>query len=66
MFLERFTKENILCELREHGSFSIQYRLMIGGQARPVLLKVASFKEHGDEKLVVGVRAMKERRESRS
>ena len=66
MFLERFTKENILCELREHGSFSIQYRLMIGGQARPVLLKVASFKEHGDEKLVVGVRAMKERRQSRS
>ena len=66
MFLEQFSKENILRELREHGSFSIQYRLMIGGKVRPVQLKVASFKEHGDEKLVVGVRAMKERKKSRS
>ena len=49
-------------EIREHGSFKLQYRLLINGRLRPVTLKLALFKENGEQKIVVGVRAWKERR----
>ena len=48
-------------EIRAHGSFKTQYRLMINGAPRPVTLKAALFKEDEEEKLVVGVRAWRRR-----
>ena len=48
-------------EVREHGNCKIQYRLLINGQIRPVTLKLALFRENGDQKMVVGVRAWKMR-----
>ena len=63
-FQEQFTQENVLRIIRERGSFSIDYRLMVRGEPRPVTLKAALFKEGGTDKLVVGVRAWKERQQS--
>ena len=60
-FKKQFTPENIMREIREQGSFKIQYRLMIGGAPRPVTLKAALFREGEEEKLVVGVRAWQKR-----
>ena len=60
-FSARFTKENILRTIREEGSFHIRYRLMINGKPRAVILKAALFREGEEEKMVVGIRAWKER-----
>ena len=63
-FQEQVTAENVLKEIKEHGKFSINYRLIIKGVPRPVTLKAALFKDGDEEKLVVGVRAWRERRET--
>ncbi len=60
-FREQVTKENVLRQIQEKGKFSIEYRLVIKGVPRPVTLKAALFKEGDEEKLVVGLRAWKER-----
>ena len=60
-FQEQVTQENVLRVIRERGNFSIDYRLIIRGKPRPVTLKANLFKEGGVEKLVVGVRAWKDR-----
>ena len=62
-FQEQVTKENVLRKIRQNGKFSIDYRLIIEGVPRPVTLKAALFTEGGEEKLVVGVRAWRERQE---
>ena len=61
-FQEQVTQENVLREIRLYGSFSINYRLIIKGTPRPVTLKAALFKDGDEDKLVVGVRAWKERK----
>ena len=61
LYLEQFTKENVLEETRKGNVFKMQYRLVIGGQPRPVSLRIAPFKEKGEEKLVAGVRAWRQR-----
>ena len=60
-FRKRFTRENVMRDIREHGAFRIQYRLMIGGEPKPVTLKAALFRDGEEEKLVVGVRAWRKR-----
>jgi polyisoprenoid-binding protein YceI len=55
--------ENVLREIRQNGKFTIDYRLIIKDVPTPVTLKAALFNEGGEEKLVVGVRAWRERRE---
>ncbi len=56
-FLQRFSKENIMREIREHGSFTIQYRLMIDGEPKPVELRIAPFKEGKELRLFAAVKA---------
>ena len=63
-FCEHFTRENVMREIRESGSFRLHYRLMIHGEPRHVSLKIAPFREGEEEKLAVGVRAWVERRQS--
>lgn len=63
-FQEQVTLENVLQEIQQHGSFSINYHLIIKGVPRPVTLKAALFREGGEDKLVVGVRAWKVREKS--
>ena len=55
-FYKAFTKENILKEIEEKGSFHLTYRLLINGEPHPVILKAAKTLENGEEKLIVGVR----------
>ena len=55
-YLERFTKENVLGEIREKGVYRLNYRLVIHGEPKHVTLKIAPFKEGEKEKLLVGVR----------
>ena len=59
-FLERFTKENILRGIREKGMFQIQYRLVINGTPRPIVLKAAKVRESDGEKIIVGVNIVDE------
>lgn len=62
-FQEQVTAENVLKEIRQHGSFGIDYHLIIKGVPRPVTLKAAMFKDGDEEKMVVGVREWKARKE---
>jgi len=56
-FLERFTRENILEQIRREGSFRHHYRLVIQGTPRQVSLKIVPFTENDRTLLLVGVRA---------
>ncbi len=61
MYLERFTREKILAEIREKGAFTMRYRLMAGGRVLSAYLKIVSISENGASRLVAGVRLWKER-----
>ena len=61
-FLERFTRETVMAEIRKNGVFKLQYRLLLGGKAKKVTLKIAPFTAGGEEKLFAGVRAWRDRR----
>ena len=61
-FLEQFQLDRMMREIKENGSCKIQYRLLIDGEVRPVTLKIALFRENGEQKMVVGVRAWRARR----
>ena len=54
-FLEHFTRENILRDIREKGAYRISYRLVINGEPRLINLKAAMVRESDGEKVVVGV-----------
>ncbi len=56
-FLDRFSKENIMREIREKGSFTVQYRLMIDSAPKPVELRIAPFKEGKELRLFAAVKA---------
>ncbi len=53
--LRVFTRENILREIREKGSFLYDYRLCLSGKVIPVSLKATLVHEDDSEKLIVGV-----------
>ena len=55
LFRAQFTQENILRAVREKGLFQIQYRLVINGEPKPILLKAAMVRENEAQKLIVGV-----------
>ena len=61
-YLERFTKDNIMREIRESGAFTMQYRLVMKGEPVPVSLRIAMIEESDGEKLVAGVRAWQTRK----
>ncbi|MBO6210415.1 MAG: EAL domain-containing protein [Schwartzia sp.] len=56
-FLQRFSKENIMRDIRNQGHFTIQYRIMIDGVPKPVELKIAPFKEGKELRLFAAVKA---------
>ena len=60
-FLRRFNRGTILREIRDTGVFKLHYRLMIRGKPRNVTLKIVSFGEGENEKLLAGVRAWRAR-----
>ena len=54
-FFSRFTRENVLTDIRENGLFTLDYRLMIGGVPRFVRLKAALIEEKDGPQLIIGV-----------
>ena len=61
-FREQFTRENVLQHIREDGSFSISYRLMIQGKPKQVTLKAVLPNSGNTDELIIGVRAWKDRK----
>lgn len=62
LYMSRFTKDNVLEEIRQKGVFLLQYRIMSNGEIKEVLLKIVSVKENGNDKLIVGLRLWKSRK----
>ncbi|MGX8705107.1 MAG: EAL domain-containing protein, partial [bacterium] len=63
LYLEKFTKENILREIRENGMFHMEYRIIINDVPEPISLRIAPIHESDGDKLVVGLRLLRERHE---
>jgi hypothetical protein len=60
-FYDKFSKEKVLDAIREKGSFTLNYRLMINGKPKRVLLKAGMINEGLGGKIVIGVRAWRQR-----
>ena len=60
-FYDRFSKEKVLDAIREKGSFTLNYRLMINGKPKRVSLKAGMINEGLGGKIVIGVRAWRKR-----
>ena len=58
-YLEGFTKERIFGEINKKGTFGMKYRLLIGGKLIPISLRIALVNEMGDQKLIAGVKMLK-------
>ena len=54
-FLEKFTKENMMREIRTKRIFRMRYRVILGGEVRSLMLRAAMVKGLDGEKLTVGV-----------
>ena len=54
-FLEAFTKENILAEIRRSGIFTLVYRVMMDGTPLHVQMNAAMVEEKEGPRLVVGL-----------
>ncbi|MGX8685514.1 MAG: amino acid permease, partial [Spirochaetales bacterium] len=55
LFLEAFTKENILEEVARCGIFSLTYRMMINGNPVHVKVKASMVDEESGKRLVIGL-----------
>ena len=55
MFLSTMTKENVMKDIKDHGLFALDYRLMINGVPEYVTLKAAMVQEKDGPQLIVGV-----------
>jgi len=60
-FYDSFSKEKVLDTIREKGSFTLNYRLMINGKPKRVSLKAGMINEGLGGKIVIGVRAWRKR-----
>ena len=54
-FKAAFSKEKILQAIRDHGVFEHQYRLMIKGEPKYVILRAAMLQEKGGPQLIIGI-----------
>ena len=55
MFLEAFTKENILKAIDEKRTFTLTYRLMLNGRSTYVHMKVSTLPDEEDHHVVIGI-----------
>lgn len=56
MFASAFTENNVVRIIADEGSFTLDFRLLIGDEMRPVTLKAAIVDEPDGQRLVVGVK----------
>ena len=55
LFNTSFTKENVLSEIRQHGIFTLMYRVMMDGKPLHVQMNAALVEEKEGSRLVVGL-----------
>ncbi len=55
LFMSVFTKENIAAEIDRNGIFTLNYRLMMDGKPRHVLIKTAMVEDPEGPRMIVGV-----------
>ena len=53
--LAAFTKENLLTEMKQTGTFTLTYRLMFGDKVNYVALKATRMSDQNDPHIVIGV-----------
>ncbi len=56
-YLENFSKQQVLDEIKKHGRYKLSYSLVIDGKPRPVRLLIVLVKAGSDEILLAGVKA---------
>lgn len=61
MFMDAFSKENILKEIERGSIYSIKYRIMINGKPTYVRLKAAMISEKDGPQIIVGLSDIDER-----
>ena len=61
-FLRVFTRENLMREIREHGVFRMNYRMILQGIEKMYTLKIVPFQDGEETKLLVSVRAWRDRK----
>lgn len=54
-FLSLFTREGVLSEIGQSGTFSLSFRITVDGSPLHARLKAARLEENGEERLVVGL-----------
>ena len=54
-FKERFTKDNILAEIKSRGFFRLRYHVVLNGKRVPTGLKAVLVREDDGQKLIIGV-----------
>ncbi len=57
-FMEAFTRDNVLADIRKKGVFQIQYCLVYGGESQNVSFRIARIRDVDGEKLIAGVRSL--------
>lgn len=55
IFKSTVTKENVMEEIKKHGLFALEYRLIINGKPEYVTLKAAMIQEKDGPQLIIGV-----------
>ena len=53
---QNFSKENILREIKEKGSFTLRYRIVIGKTVMTIELHASVINEDDGEKLIIGIK----------
>lgn len=60
MFLEQFNKDSVMRDIAENGMFQLHHRIMVDGEPKPIVLRVAKVEEESGMKLVAGVTIINE------
>ncbi len=58
-YLEKFSKEQVMEDIRNNGKYKLSYNLVIDGTPKPVTLVIVPFKDGEDEMLLAGVKEEK-------
>lgn len=55
-YLQTFTKENVLFEVRTKGAFQLNYSILLNGLVKPVIFRIAPLREGDSVKLIAGLK----------
>ena len=64
-YMQKIARENVLREIAEKGSFRMHYRMIMKEGPKQFTVKIVPFQDGEETRLLVGVRAWRERKASR-